>query len=215
MTDVPPPTARSKLRIPALIGAVILSTIAAFVGWLTLDARGCATDTPAVFSRIYHISSATMEPTILQGDWLWSQRRYYCSRDPERGDLVVLALATHPGTVFVKRVIGLPGDRVQLKEAQLYLNDEPVRRDWMESTIHAGETGEASQRSRFTETLPNEASYAVEVVDPMARSRTPTKSRCPRGGISCSATTATIPRIAAWFPSLAWFRASPSRTGRH
>jgi signal peptidase I len=162
-----PPAARARFRIPALIGAIIFAILAAALGWLTVgDSSGCAADTPAVFSRIYHISSATMEPTIEQGDWLWAERRYYCTRDPEHGDLVVLALATHPGTVFVKRVIGLPGDRVQLKEAQLYLNGEPARHDWMESTIHTGETGEASQRSRFMETLPNKASYAVEVADP-------------------------------------------------
>src|SRR5258707_8161176 len=169
MTDSQPPPARTKFRISALIGAVIFAILAAALGWLTVgDSSGCAADTPAVFSRIYHISSATMEPSIQQGDWLWVDRRYYCTRDPERGDLVVFALANHPGTVFVKRVIGLPGDRVQLKQAQLYLNGEPIRRDWLESAIHVGDTGEASQRSRFTETLPNETHYAVEVADPDA-----------------------------------------------
>lgn len=169
MTQAPPPPARPKFRIPALIAASVLAVVAASIGWLTVgDASGCAAETPAVFSHIYRISSDTMEPTIHQGDWLWAERRAYCTRDPERGDLVVLALANHPGTVFVKRVIGLPGDRVQLKQAELYLNGEPVRRDWIESAIHAGETGEASQRARFMETLPNETRYGVEVADPEA-----------------------------------------------
>src|SRR5215470_3146655 len=168
MTPASRPRVRAKFRIPALVGAVILSVAAASVAWLTLDSGGCATDTPAVFSHVYRISSGTMEPTIEAGDWLWVERRAYCRRDPERGDLVVLALAAHPGTVFVKRVIGLPGDRVQLKQAQLYLNGEPVRRDWIESAIHAGEAGEATQRARFIETLPNEARYVVEVADPEA-----------------------------------------------
>jgi signal peptidase I len=169
MTQAPPPPSRAKFRIPALIGAVVFAIVAASVGWLTVgDDRGCTAEAPAVFSRLYHISSGTMEPTIPQGDWLWAERRAYCSRVPERGDLVVLALAAHPGTVFVKRVIGLPGDRVQLKQAALYLNGQPVRRDWIESAIHAGESGEASQSARFMETLPNEARYAVEVADPEA-----------------------------------------------
>ena len=169
MTETPPPPARAKFRIPALVGAIVVATLAASIAWLTVgDSGGCAADTPSVFSRIYHISSATMEPTIQQGDWLWAERRYYCSRDPERGDLALLALASHPGTVFVKRVIGLPGDRVQLKKAELYLNGESVRRDWIESAIHSDESGETHQQARFMETLPNEARYAVDVADPDA-----------------------------------------------
>ena len=167
MTQTPPSPARAKFRTPALIAAAVLSAVAVSVGWLTVgDSGGCTPDTPAVFSHLYRISSATMDPTIRQGDWLWAERRAYCSRDAERGDLVVLALSVNPRTVFVKRVIGLPGDRVQLKQAELYLNGEPVRRDWIESAIHAGEAGEASQRARFMETLPNEVRYAVEVADP-------------------------------------------------
>jgi signal peptidase I len=169
MTQAPPSPARSKFRLPALIAASVLAVVAASVGWLTVgDDRGCAAETPAAFSRLYHISSGTMAPAIEQGDWLWAERRAYCARDPDRGDLVVLALASHPETVFVKRVIGLPGDRVQLKQGQIYLNGEPVRRDWIESAIHADETGEASQRARFMETLPNEVRYAVEIADPEA-----------------------------------------------
>ena len=70
--------------------------------------------------------------------------------------------------VFVKRVIGLPGDSVQIKQAELFLNGEPVGREWLESAIHAGESGEASQRAHFREMLPNQAHYAVEVADPDA-----------------------------------------------
>jgi len=168
MTDASPPPAWAKFRMPALAAAGVFAVVAACVAWLTVgDTGGCAPDAPAAFSHLYRISSVTMEPAIRQGDWLWAERRAYCARDPERGDLVVLALASHPGTVFVKRVIGLPGDRVQLKQAELYLNGEPVRHDWIESAIHAGETGEASQRARFMETL-NDRRYAVEIADPEA-----------------------------------------------
>src|SRR5256885_6179474 len=169
MTQTPPSPAGARFRIPALIGAMIFAILAAALGWLTVgDSSGCAADTPAVFSRIYRISSATMEPSIQQGDWLWVDRRYYCTRGPGRGDLVVLALASHPEMVFVKRVIGLPGDSVQIKQAELFLNGEPVGREWLESAIHAGESGKASQRARFREMLPNQAHYAVEVADPDA-----------------------------------------------
>jgi len=129
---------------------------------------GCGAETPAVFSRLYHIASVAMQPGMEPGDWVWAERRYYCSRDPERGDLAVLALASQPGTVFIKRVIGVPGDRVQLQQGRLFLNGEPVRRDWLESTVHASETGEETRRTRFMETLPNGVRYEVAVADPDA-----------------------------------------------
>jgi signal peptidase I len=169
MTDASPPPARPRYRRPALVAGGIVAAVSAVAGWLTVgDSIGCTAETPAVFSRLYHITSVTMEPAIDEGDWLWAQRQYYCSRDPERGDLAVLALPSRPGTVFVKRVIGLPGDRVQLQQGQLYLNGEPIRRDWLESSIHAGETGAAAQYARFAETLPNETRYTIEVADPDA-----------------------------------------------
>src|SRR5262249_46044071 len=137
------PPARSRLRTRVLIAGTVVAAIAAGLGWVTVgDSSGCTSEIPAVFSRLYHVSSTTMAPAIEQGDWVWAARRYYCSRDPEPGDLAVLALPGFPGTVFIKRVIGLPGDRVQLQKGELLLNGEPVRHDWLESTMHAGDTGE-------------------------------------------------------------------------
>ena len=182
MTDAPPAPARSKFRTPALVASAVVAAIAIAAGWLTMgDSTGCTAESPAVFSRLYHISSATMDPVIREGDWIWAQRRYYCGRSPERGDLAVLVLPSHPGTVFVKRVIALPGDRVQLQQGQLILNGEPVRRDWLESAMHAGETGETSQRTRFTEVLPSGTRYAIEVADPDAALENTSEITVPEG----------------------------------
>jgi signal peptidase I len=182
MTEAAPPPARSRFRKLALIAGIAVAAIAAGLAWIAVgDSSGCAAETPAVFSRLYHISSNTMEPGIEQGDWLWAERRYYFTRDPERGDVAVLALPSYPSTVFVTRVIGLPGDRVQLQKGELFLNGEPVRRDWLESTIHAGETGEAAQRTRFMERLPTGTGYAVEVADPDAPLENTGKTTVPEG----------------------------------
>jgi len=107
-----------------------------------------------------------MAPTILKGDRVWSRRRYFCDHDPERGDLAVFTLPSDGRAVFVKRIIGLPGDRVQLKAAQLYINGEPVAHEWMDSAIHAKESGEASGISHFSESFPRGPRYLVEVTDP-------------------------------------------------
>src|SRR5262249_33668934 len=149
MTDAPPMRARSRSRRIVLVAAAILAIGATVAGWLTVgDSGGCAADAPSVFSRAYRVSSRSMAPALIEGDWLSVERRYYCGREPDGGDLAVLGLPSHPGTVFSKRVIGLPGDRVQIQHGQLYLNGEPVRQDWLESTIHAAESGEAAQRTR-------------------------------------------------------------------
>ena len=46
--------------------------------------------------------------------------------EPERGDIIVFRHAVH-GTDFIKRLIGLPGDRIQMRDGVLYINDEPVQ----------------------------------------------------------------------------------------
>lgn len=182
MTRAQPTRTRPRSRAIALAAAAVLAIGAALLGWLTVgDSGGCTADTPAVFSRAYHLSSSSMEPALMQGDWLWAERRYYCGREPERGDLAVLTLPSRPGTVFIERVIALPGDRVQLQQGELYLNGEPVRRDWLESTIHAGESGDVDQRTRFTETLPNGTRYTIEVADPDAPLENTDETTVPEG----------------------------------
>ena len=166
MPDASPPNATWRFRAPTLIAGFAVAAIAAVAGWLTVgSATGCGAETPAVFRHLYHVTSATMEPALKEGDWLWAERRLYCSRAPERGDLAALSLPSRPGAVFIRRVIGLPGDRIQLQQGQLYLNGEAVHRDWLDSAIHADETGEPTQRTHFTETLPTGARYTVEVAD--------------------------------------------------
>lgn len=91
----------------------------------------------------FWIPSGSMKDTLLIGDFLfvnkfaygyskhscpWSMcpisGRYFAS-EPERGDVIVF---THPvdGTVYIKRLVGLPGDRLQMKEGVLFINDEEV-----------------------------------------------------------------------------------------
>lgn len=97
--------------------------------------------------------------------------------EPERGDIIVFRQPTN-GTDFIKRVIGLPGDRIQMKDGVLHINDEAVKLapapDFVEEFSRQGPMGirprcengvvgegGACTKSRQIETLPNGRSHSI------------------------------------------------------
>jgi signal peptidase I len=105
----------------------------------------------------YRIPSSSMEPTLHcaapepgcqagTSDRVLANRFVYHLTDPERGDIVVFEtppeaenVCPGPGGVFVKRLIGLPGDEIEVRGDQLYVNGEP----YPEPYLFGGEVGEA------------------------------------------------------------------------
>src|SRR5215813_8688293 len=128
----------------------------------------------ALLFQAFNIPSGSMKDTLLVGDYLFvSQFSYGYSRyslpfslplfsgrifgaSPERGDVVVFALPRDPSTDYIKRVIGLPGDRIQMIGGLLHINGAPVKRERVSDFID-DENGVAVRRWR--ETLPNGVSY--------------------------------------------------------
>jgi signal peptidase I len=82
------------------------------------------------------------------------------ARLPERGDVVALRLPRDPSVIHVKRIVGLPGDRIQVREGLLYLNDQPVARSPASAYVNE-EYGTARPTPQFVETLPNGRSYRI------------------------------------------------------
>ena len=93
------------------------------------------------------IPSSSMEPGVVTGDYVlvskwpygWSRASFplnpplfsgrLLGRQPERGDVIVFRLPRDPDVPYIKRLIGLPGDRIQVKEGEVYVNGKPnVRR---------------------------------------------------------------------------------------
>src|SRR5687767_14385913 len=92
------------------------------------------------------VPSGSMQPTILVGDRLLVNKLAYDLKvpfttwhlaewsNPERGDIVVF-FSPHDGTRMVKRVIGLPGDTIELRNGQLIINDQPVDYTTLEPAV--------------------------------------------------------------------------------
>jgi signal peptidase I len=127
----------------------------------------------------FNIPSGSMEPTLLIGDYLFVSKfaygysRYSFPIDlsfidgriwegvAERGDIVVFRPPREPQTDYIKRVIGLPGDRIQMIDGVLHINGEAVRREPTGEWEGEGRFGARTGIPQYVETLPNGVSYVT------------------------------------------------------
>ena len=125
----------------------------------------------------FSIPSGSMRPTLLEGDYLFVTKWAYgyskhslpfspplfdgriWGSDPERGDVVVFKFPPDPSLDYIKRVIGLPGDTIQMIDGQLQINGEPVQRELVDELDNPDITEMARPVEVWRETLPNGVSY--------------------------------------------------------
>ena len=69
------------------------------------------------------VPTGSMENTIMTGDRVIGSRLSYRFEDPARGDIIIFHAPDEPETLYVKRIIGLPGDKVTIRDGHVYLND--------------------------------------------------------------------------------------------
>ena len=91
-------------------------------------------DGGARFQRIL-VDGKSMDPTYIHGETLWMHSHEYAKRTPQRGDIVVLGNEGQ-SPYYLKRIIGLPGERVGIRRGQLTINGE-VYDDYGEGRIRA------------------------------------------------------------------------------
>ncbi len=76
--------------------------------------------------QAFYIPSGSMEPTLMINDRILVAKFVYRIEPAHRGDVIVFRYPLNPQRDFVKRIIGLPGDRVQLKEGVVYVNSQQI-----------------------------------------------------------------------------------------
>lgn len=127
----------------------------------------------------FNIPSGSMERTLLVGDYvLVSKYSYGYSRyslpfglpliadriwaaKPQRGDVAVFKLPQDNSSDYIKRVIGLPGDRIQMKKGVLHINGVPVKTEALgEQEVDTPQRGKVTAKV-YRETLPGGRSYEV------------------------------------------------------
>jgi signal peptidase I len=125
----------------------------------------------------FSIPSGSMRPTLLEGDYLFVSKWSYgyskhslpfspdlfsgriLGSQPERGDVAVFKFPPDPSLDYIKRVIGLPGDTVQMREGQLFINGQAVPREKVGEINNPDITEMARPVEVWRETLPNGVSY--------------------------------------------------------
>lgn len=127
----------------------------------------------------FNIPSGSMKPTLLIGDYLFVEKQTYgysrhsfpfglapiegrvWEAEPKRGDVIVFKLPSNTYIDYIKRVIGLPGDTIQMRAGRLYINGERVERQSLGVKKVWDEYRGDIVMHEYTETLPGDIIFNI------------------------------------------------------
>ena len=129
----------------------------------------------------FNIPSGSMEATLLIGDYLFVEKfaygysqysfpwglgpisgRVWAGNGPQRGDVIVFKLPRSGHVDYIKRLVGLPGDRIQVRAGRLYINDKPVGVTF-EKTVNVDDRLIPEQAAWVRETNPEGRRYLTQI----------------------------------------------------
>ena len=127
----------------------------------------------------FNIPSGSMMPTLLVGDFLFVSKYSYgysryslpfrlplipgrvWSQLPERGDVAVFKLPSDTKIDYIKRIVGLPRDKIQLLQGVLHVNGTPVKRERIADHVVRNASGNSSRLAQYVETFTNGRSHVI------------------------------------------------------
>ena len=87
------------------------------------------------------VRGASDEPTFSSGDYILTSKITYKLREPERGDVIVFKSPKNPDIEYIKRVIGLPGDQITIKNGDVFVNGVVLQEDYISAKTSIWEGG--------------------------------------------------------------------------
>jgi signal peptidase I len=135
----------------------------------------------------FNIPSGSLVPTLLVGDYLFVSKYAYgyshfslpsfldlapsampgriFASQPKRGDIIVFKLPSDGQTDYIKRLIGLPGDKIQVQKGRLIINGEMVPREQIAPFATVNHFGKPEEAPRYIETLPGGVKHEIIQID--------------------------------------------------
>jgi len=139
-----------------------------------------------VLFQPFNIPSGSLIPTLLVGDYLFVSKYSYgyshfslpgfldffsnehgriLASQPKRGDVIVFKLPRDGETDYIKRLIGLPGDKIQMIHGRLYINGQVVDREPLPNYVTTGHFGRPMDAPHYLETLPGGVKHEIIEMD--------------------------------------------------
>ncbi len=110
--------------------------------------------------QAYNIPSGSMKPTLLVGDFILVNKLVYKLSEPQRGDIVVFKWPANPQIDFIKRIIGMPGDTIEVRGSKVFINGQEVPLRFIKKVQEDG-----VDKLIYEETLPNGVKYKIALYE--------------------------------------------------
>ncbi|MBI3366494.1 signal peptidase I [Candidatus Roizmanbacteria bacterium] len=105
------------------------------------------------------VKGASMEPTFKSGDYILTSRVTYKMRSQQRGDVVVFHSPKNPDIEYIKRIVGLPGDKLLIEDSNIFINGKLVQENYISARTNLWEGGFIKNGVLFT--IPNDELFVM------------------------------------------------------
>ncbi len=125
----------------------------------SIVAKGIALYIKQNVVQAFNIPTETMTPTLLKGDLILADKAIYKKEAPKRGDVIVFIYPENTKKMFVKRLVGLPNETLEIKNGSIYINGEPLKTVPFENRYYynRGEYGKEGQVIQ----IPNDSYFVL------------------------------------------------------